>query len=252
MQPRRDVGGQVALRIAGHQFVDAESLAREHESGGQPEARIKIRVHRPLEAVDAHAEFGDQAEGRAAPAGLRRLHRFAAAIADQQASVDLEFVAAGMSAEVIVIVENQNARGGARLVHEIRRREAADAGAHHREIDLLAHRIVVDAVFRPVSKRVRDGIIRFAAAAESGERRRIGRARCAANQIRIDRSGDHRACDTVDEVASGDLTWHWASHPDRRSPTAWCSRPYPNAPSNPSESSRPRPDPPPPRCRRRR
>ncbi len=47
----------------------------------------------------------------------------------------MKLIALGVSAEVVVIVENQDARLGSRsLAKEMRRRESADAAPHHHQI----------------------------------------------------------------------------------------------------------------------
>jgi hypothetical protein len=50
----------------------------------------------------------------------------------------MKFVAFGMAAEIVVIVENENFRVGLGLAVEIRGAQAADAAAHHHQIEFLA------------------------------------------------------------------------------------------------------------------
>jgi len=52
----------------------------------------------------------------------------------------MKLVALGVTAEIVVIVENKNPRVGALLAIKMRRRQAADAGAHDNEVVVLSRR----------------------------------------------------------------------------------------------------------------
>jgi hypothetical protein len=72
---------------------------------------------------------------------LRRLYRLGATIAEEEASIDVKLVALRVAAEIVVIVEYQNAGGVAvDFAIEPRGRQAADAAAHHDQVDMLVDR----------------------------------------------------------------------------------------------------------------
>src|SRR5690606_32029867 len=121
----------------GHERIGAEMLAREKHAARQPERRIELALERSLETPDIDAELFQKAACGVAEQALRRLQGFAAAIAPAQPAADGEFVALGVTAEIVVIIEDQDA--GIRLLHsvEIGRRKPADAGADHDEVILL-------------------------------------------------------------------------------------------------------------------
>ena len=96
--------------IAGDEHIAPERLARKEYAAREPERRIEPALKRRLEARDIDAQLLQQPLGHAAVQPLGRLHRLAAAIADDQALIDAEFVALGMPAEIVVIVEDEDAR----------------------------------------------------------------------------------------------------------------------------------------------
>ena len=76
--------------------------------------------------------------------------RFAAAVADQQPAIEHELVALGVAAEIVVVVEHEDARrrpGGAAI--EPGGGEPADAAAHDHEIVALLDRQRVEAKRMP-------------------------------------------------------------------------------------------------------
>src|SRR5258708_30039119 len=65
-------------------------------------------------------------------------NRLRSSVADQFLSPAREFVALGMAAEIVVVVENQNARLVSHLLAiKIRRGQAADATAHDDQVERL-------------------------------------------------------------------------------------------------------------------
>ncbi len=87
----------------------------------------------------------------------------------------MEFVALGVTAEIVVVVENEDARGLVLGAVEMRRRQPADAAADDDQIVSLAGR-GDRARLRPeiaVAQRVRRFESPRMAAAQAGERRRI-------------------------------------------------------------------------------
>src|SRR5205823_7881825 len=59
----------------------------------------------------------------------RRLDARGAAVGDPQPAAGTKFIALRVSAEVVVVVENQDSRGRDPRAIEVRRRQAADAAA---------------------------------------------------------------------------------------------------------------------------
>ena len=70
------------------------------------------RNHVATDNAYVNAEVAQEFFRCLAPHRARRLDRFAPAVADDQAPIDAEFVALGVATEIVVIVENQNARAG--------------------------------------------------------------------------------------------------------------------------------------------
>ena len=60
------------------------------------------------------SELLEQTLGDGAEERLGRLQRFAAAVAEDQAAIEVELVALGVAAEIVVVVEDQDARLAAR------------------------------------------------------------------------------------------------------------------------------------------
>ena len=110
-----------------------------------------------------------------------------AAVAEQQLSADAELVARGVTAEVVVVVEEQDTRVVARLLaEEVRRGEPADAAAHHDQIIRLT-RVSDGAGLLPkraVPQRVRQLPRAVVAAAHAREGRRIVRGAILREQRR--------------------------------------------------------------------
>src|SRR5262249_13123644 len=121
-------------RVTADERIAAEMLAREEHAAREAERGIEIALERRLEALDLHAELIDQEFRGFGVERFRRLHRFAAAVADDQPAIETEFVARGMATEVIAVVENQDSRVRARVPIEPRRREPAEPAADHDEI----------------------------------------------------------------------------------------------------------------------
>ena len=96
-----------------------------------PEVRIEELA---LEAPDVHVDLPQQRLQLGRP-GFGRDYVGGAAGAHQRLAVDVELVALGVTAEVVVIVEQEDLRvGTGRLTEEPGRREPAEARAHHHEV----------------------------------------------------------------------------------------------------------------------
>src|SRR5262249_56535099 len=81
------------------------------------------------------AEVAQEPLGDLAPVRVGRVDRLAAAVADDQPAVERELVALGVPSEIVVVVEDQDARRGANgAAIEEGGREPADAAADHDQV----------------------------------------------------------------------------------------------------------------------
>ena len=154
----------------------------------------------------------------------RRIDRLTAAVADQQLAVDVELVALGVPAEVIVIVEHQNPRLRAdALAMEQGRRQPRDAAADdHQIIGLVGQRGRPgpgrSVPGQPVGHLERPGM----AAAHAGKRRRIRCPFSTAERQQFPR-GKRQACryakrNAINEITAGDVELSGHSDPPRCRP----------------------------------
>ena len=200
--------------IACDQPVSAESRLVEEHRAAHPAAGIVVAIKRGFEAADIDAQILEQAVGHRAEQCLWRLQRFGAAIADQRLAADGEFVAFGVAAEIIVIVEDQDFCGGIAFAPEPCCGKAADARADDDQvIRRLVHwfggQIKGFAIAQAVRNFERAGV----AAAHAGCGGGIGRS--ALHQTSLvaatrDQHGGGRdpgadgKCHAIQKVASGD------------------------------------------------
>ena len=216
----RRLGGQVGRRTApeaAHQPVAAEVLAAEEHRGTEAARGVEVPVERRVEEVEVHAEVVQQRPGGGAE-GRRRVQRLRAAVAQDRPPAEGELVALGVAAEVVVVVEDQDAgvRPG-RLPVEVGRGESADAAADHHQVELAPVRragvvpgpSLPDDAGQPVGDLERPRV----APAKTGERRRVGRGRLfRAEQPRRERRKRREAGDSdgdpVQEVPAGDAPAH--------------------------------------------
>jgi hypothetical protein len=109
--------------------------------------------------------------------GVGAIDRLAAAVADDQPAVERELVALGVAAEIIVIVEHEDAcrrPGGAAI--EPGGGEPADAAADHDEVVALLDRQAFDRKARGFARLRMRGLERAGVlTAQAGEGRRIAR-----------------------------------------------------------------------------
>src|SRR5262249_8800902 len=129
------------------------------------------------ERAEADAEVAQQTPGDRTVERLRRLERLAAAVADDGAPIDRELVALGVAAEIVMVVEDQNARVLARhATVEPRRGKAAAAAADHDEVVALLDRQAIDRIAPSLAgDRMRHFERAVVLATQSAERRRIAR-----------------------------------------------------------------------------
>ena len=140
-----DLVGAPRRRLARHQQVASEGLAREEDAARKPERGIERALEGGLEALHPDAEITQQTLRDFAVLRVGGIDRLAAAVADHQAAVEQELVALGVAAEIIVVVEHEDARGrpgGAAI--EPGGRQSADAGANDDEVVALLDRQAVE------------------------------------------------------------------------------------------------------------
>jgi hypothetical protein len=131
---QRRSGKNVAPRRAfacHHKLVGAEGLAVEENAARQSVCRIEILVGAFLgQSNRIDAECTQKAVGNCA-IGPRGVDRVGSAIHQRQPAGEPEFIALGMAADIVVIIDNEDARIRAPGAIKIRRREPADAAADH-------------------------------------------------------------------------------------------------------------------------
>ena len=126
--------GSTARAGIDHQFVDSKRFFIKEDFGAQAERMIQILVYvfgirRNIDAQLLNHTLSHGAIGSGA------LNREGAAKTQAECVVHAEFVALGVSAEIVVVIENEDASLRARrLAIEVRRREAADAAADNDQI----------------------------------------------------------------------------------------------------------------------
>ena len=170
----------------------------------RPERRIELALEGGLEPGDVDAKIAQQALGDGAVERFRRLQRLAAAIADDAAAVEGELVALGVAAEIVVIVENQDAGGRLGAAVEPRRRKPADAAADHDEVVGLLDRQAIDRKFAPFSCERMGGLERaFVLAAQPRQRGRVA-CRLRRELRRRRQAGRDRQSCAVEKIAPGD------------------------------------------------
>ena len=207
----RNVVRHRAARIAAHHFVDAEVLAIEVNPAAQVQIRVEGGVKRLLQPIDIDAELAQQPHRHRAEVGARRLQRFAAAVAEQHAVVGAEFVALGVAAEVVMVVDQQNALLLAfQLLPETGSRQPADAGADHHQIELFngGHAAEIKG-FTVAPQLVRMLERARMVTPQPGQRRRvvqglIGGLRRRAQDLQRRQPGGDGDRHPVEKIASGD------------------------------------------------
>ena len=211
--------GHGSRALAGHRPVGAEGLAVEEHAAGEPHATDRASGRTRCRSA------ADRRRCRAAAACPRRerrgrVDRLGAAVSDHQPTVVGELVALGVTAEVVVVVEDQDPRGRAgRLTVEERRRQAAQPGADDDQVvDLAGIGGAGDLPGAAVARQRVRGLERpDVAAAQAGERGRIVGVRRHRTGLRrrggIQRRPRQRGAgegdtDAAQEVAPGHRTAH--------------------------------------------
>src|SRR5262249_21139052 len=143
---------------------------------------------------------------------LRRLHRLAAAVPDDESPAQAELIALGVAAKVVVVIENEDARAAAKaLPVEPGGREPADAAADHHEIVALLDRQPVERERLAIAQIVADLERARMLPAQAGEGRRIAQ-RLRGELVGRGESGCHGQGEAVEEVAAAD-TGHTRQFP---------------------------------------
>src|SRR5262249_7320209 len=156
-----------------------------------------------LESLDLDAKVAQQAFGDVAVILLGRVDRLAAAVTDEQATVDGELVAFGVTAEIIVIVEHQNARRRPRRATiEPSGRPHADPAADTDEVVAFLERQSIEREPRARTRlRVRGLERAWVLAAQAGQRRGIALRR-GRDLRRRREAGSNGQGHSVEEVAA--------------------------------------------------
>ena len=204
--------------FAGDRPVRPEGFAVEEHAPRQRHRLVELLVERGVEALQIHADVLQQllAFGRER---RRRVDGLGTAVANHQPAAVSELVALGVAAEVVVVVEHEHLRGrSGGLAVEVRRGEAAQAGADHDQVvDLAGVGGGGDLKGASVAPQIVRRLERAdVAAAQPGQPRRIdGRGRDAwlrpaerGERRRSQCRASHRDADVVEEVASRDRAIH--------------------------------------------
>ena len=224
---RRRTAGLAGAPLGRHaqQPVRSEGLSVEEHGRAHAEPGVEAALEHALPARDDHAKLGNQ-RTRNRAVRRRAVDRERAAVADQRTPADPELVAPRVAAEVVVIVEDEDARGWTGGLAKVPGGgQPADAGADDDQVVALAgvDRFTRHRPERPALQRVGDLERAVVAAAKTGQRRWVrGRAalhiveaqsqRCERRQQRA-AQGER---DAIQEVAPREL----AQFRYR----AWCSR----------------------------
>ncbi len=152
-------GGQKRLRlvhVGQNQPVRSEPSHVQKGAEGQPQTRLNLLIKGCVKPGQIDAQLAKQAADHLREIGLRRLKRFADAIADQQAPIGGgKLVALGMAAEIAMIVQDQDAGLIAVLLPpEQSRRQTADPTANHNQIMVFLDLQGGDIDFHPVPQGV--------------------------------------------------------------------------------------------------
>ena len=214
------VAKKSALRLGGfahHQAVCAPGLFVEKVPAAQSERPVKIVIGSVvrLEPVEIDPDVRKQFLGRFVVT-LGRLDVQRSAIDGEQASVVSKFIAFGVPAEIVVIVEDQNAGIAAGALQEVvGRAQPADSSADdHQVVALVGVRDGGQINLAAVAQLMRRLEGSDMVAAHSGQRRRIvvrRLFRCKflrRRPLRKKRGAGGASADSVDEIPPGDFPAH--------------------------------------------
>src|SRR5262249_12583431 len=209
--------GPSARRFARHQHVAPEGLARKEHAAGQPERGVELALEGGLEPLDLDAEIAQKPFGDVAVVGLGGIDRFAAAVADHETAIERELVALGMATEIIVVVEDEDARGrpGDATI-EGGGRQSADARADDDEVVTLLDRQPVEREALAFARLHMRGLERARMlSAQSGECGRIAQ-RLRRDLCRWRKAGGDGQSHAIEEVAARNRR-----HGEAKSPSGW-------------------------------
>ena len=185
-----------------------------------------------------------------APEGLGRLNGFAAAVAQDQPPIDSHLAAARVAAEVVVVIQNQNARVGIALTIEVGGREPADPCTHDHQVDCFINGQAFDRELMSIAKLVRTHERRVGTAAHAVKSGRIRGGGLRTQQLERSEARADRQCNAVEKVPPCDLLAHAQLLPAQAIITAhftvrrrwtgrWVLRPCEHAPMPPQKSALP-------------
>src|ERR1700720_4644868 len=95
--------------VTANEAVRSKGLLVEEDCLAHPAPRVKLQVVVGFKAPHFDAQFLEQLF-RLGAVQIRARNRLRSAVSDQCLPAASEFVAFGMTAEIVVVVENQNAR----------------------------------------------------------------------------------------------------------------------------------------------
>ncbi len=171
----RRVGEELRPRARAHsgdEPVAPERLLVEEHAGA--ERRVALAIVIAIEPLRHDAEFREEALGDGTVL-RRRLDRLRPGVAEQQPIADAKLVAPGVPAEVVVVVEDEDARARELLAVKVRRGQPADAAAYDDQVVVLAGCLRRRRLGpkRAVPQAMRDRIRRVVLAAQARQRGRI-------------------------------------------------------------------------------
>src|SRR5713226_62042 len=147
----------------------------EEHARAELQGRKQLLVEGLIELLYINTQLRQQVLGDLAVLGWT-LDRLCSSVAQQLASARLKLIALGVPAEVVMIIQNQNARLWTRaLAVKVRRRQPADSGSHHHQIVGLTGINGLARLFpkSPVAQSVGRLERTCMTAAQPGQRRRI-------------------------------------------------------------------------------
>ena len=142
-----------------HQPVNPERFLLEKYTLVQIPTGVKILIESAVESPHIDAEILEQIPCDSIPLVRRAVDGLGAAVAQQGLSVDDEFVAFCVTAEIVVGIQDQDPGCRAPLPVEVRGGQAADAGAYHDQVVVLGHRCLD--LCRTALRRAADAPIRM-------------------------------------------------------------------------------------------
>ncbi len=207
-------------RITRNQAILPEVLAIEEHRLRQPEPGIQPAMEHALALEPFRADAQRLQD-------LRKLtrvhdtgsdHGLGAAVAHQQAAAHSELAPARVAAEIVMVVENENARFWLALAIEPGCCQASETGADDDQVVALLRFQQIDVVALPLTRNpVNDSVGFIGRAPQARERRGVRTAlpqRLGLQLLERCKAGGNRESCAVEEVAARDLVRHRLALPD--------------------------------------